>query len=189
MSHTQNMLITFSLVGWFGLFNATPISGNIQKAPTPGKIATAPPTLVAGQEWHDPVSGIDFVWVPPGKFMMGQTEIDKQFLLQVVSQEEYKNWYVNALPRHEVQSTQGFWMSKYEVTQEQWLSVMGGKNPASFNEEKVGKDWRKHPVEQVSWNDVQEFLKKLNAKAGKNPPPPLPGGEYRLPSETSASAW
>jgi formylglycine-generating enzyme required for sulfatase activity len=60
-----------------------------------------------------------------------------------------------------------FWMSKYEITQRQWESVMGS-NPSKF------KDCSDCPVEQVSWEDVQEFLRKLNARTG---------GNYRLPTE------
>jgi len=58
-------------------------------------------------------------------------------------------------------------MSKYEVTQAQWVAVMGS-NPSEF------KGCDNCPVEQVNWNDIQEFLRKLNALTGKN---------YRLPTE------
>ena len=57
-------------------------------------------------------------------------------------------------------------MGKYEVTQAEWKAVMGN-NPSNFK----GADL---PVEQVSWNDTQEFIKKLNQMTGKN---------YRLPKE------
>jgi hypothetical protein len=57
-------------------------------------------------------------------------------------------------------SMQGFYIGKYEVTQAQWQAVMG-YNPSSF---KGGNN----PVENVSWNDVQEFLKKLNTMTGRN---------------------
>jgi formylglycine-generating enzyme required for sulfatase activity len=59
-------------------------------------------------------------------------------------------------------------IGKYEVTQGQWKAVMGN-NPSYFS--KCGNNC---PVEQVSWDDVQVFLQKLNAKTGK---------QYRLPSE------
>jgi formylglycine-generating enzyme required for sulfatase activity/predicted Ser/Thr protein kinase len=68
--------------------------------------------------------------------------------------------------QHQV-TLSGFKMSKYEVTQAQWLAIMGS-NPSSF------KDCDNCPVEKVSWNDIQEFLRKLNALTGKN---------YRLPTE------
>jgi formylglycine-generating enzyme required for sulfatase activity len=60
-----------------------------------------------------------------------------------------------------------FKMSKYEVTQALWYEVMGN-NPSSFK----GDDRR--PVEQVSWNEIQDFISKLNKLTGKN---------YRLPTE------
>jgi formylglycine-generating enzyme required for sulfatase activity len=60
-----------------------------------------------------------------------------------------------------------FNMGKYEVTQAQWTAVMGS-NPSYF----LGCD--NFPVEQVSWNDVQQYIQKLNAQTGKN---------YRLPTE------
>lgn len=69
-------------------------------------------------------------------------------------------------PSHQV--TLGlFSISKYEVTQAQWRKVMGSAS-SSF------KDCDECPVENVSWNDVQEFLRKLRAQTGKN---------YRLPTE------
>ena len=67
---------------------------------------------------------------------------------------------------HEVTLTKPFYMGKYEVTQEQWEAVMG-KNPSYHKGAKL-------PVETVSWEDCQEFIKKLNEKAN---------GGYRLPTE------
>ena len=57
-------------------------------------------------------------------------------------------------------------MGKYEVTQKQWKAVMGN-NPSNWKGDNL-------PVENVSWNDVQKFIKKLNAKTG---------GHFRLPTE------
>ncbi|NBS91600.1 formylglycine-generating enzyme family protein, partial [bacterium] len=69
--------------------------------------------------------------------------------------------------QHEVTLTKPFYMGKYEVTQEQWESVMGN-NPSSRTK------GAKLPVTDVSWEDCQEFIKKLNAKTK---------GGYRLPTE------
>jgi formylglycine-generating enzyme required for sulfatase activity len=69
-------------------------------------------------------------------------------------------------PVHSV-TLSSFNIGKYEVTQAQWKSVMGS-NPSYF------KDCDQCPVESVSWNDVQDFIRKLNAQTGKN---------YRLPTE------
>jgi formylglycine-generating enzyme required for sulfatase activity len=59
-----------------------------------------------------------------------------------------------------------YYIGKYPVTQKQWWSVMG-VNPAHMEGENL-------PVEQVSWEDVQEFIKRLNVLTGK---------KYRLPTE------
>ena len=96
-------------------------------------------------------SGIELVYVPPGEFMMG-SESDKG----------------NEKPVHRVTFREGFWMGKYEVTQTQWQAVMGD-NPSHF------KGCDNCPVEQMLWDEVQEFLQKLNTAKD--------GFIYRLPSE------
>lgn len=63
-------------------------------------------------------------------------------------------------PVHKI-TLSSFKVSKYEVTQAQWKVVMGN-NPSKF------KDCDNCPVEQVSWNDIQSFLKKINQLTGKN---------------------
>lgn len=70
-----------------------------------------------------------------------------------------------SLPLREVK-IDGFFVGKFEVTQALWESVMGS-NPSEL---KVGN----HPVESVSWNDCEEFIKKLNTLTGK---------DYRLLTE------
>ena len=69
--------------------------------------------------------------------------------------------------QHKVTLTKGFYMGVYTVTQEQWQEVMGN-NPSHFKGEK------NLPVEHVSWDDCQEFIKKLREKDKK---------PYRLPTE------
>ena len=63
-------------------------------------------------------------------------------------------------PPHEVRITRPFYLGQYEVTQGQWEDVMGS-NPSKFKN--CGKNC---PVEKVSWNDVQDFIKKLNSLEG-----------------------
>ncbi len=75
------------------------------------------------------------------------------------------NGYDNEKPVHTV-TVNSFYMGKYEVTQKQWKAIMGN-NPSEFKGDNL-------PVENVSWNGVQEFIKKLNQKTGKH---------YRLPTE------
>ena len=97
----------------------------------------------------------EMVVIPSGTFMMG-TKGDPFAKIPSPKDEQ---------PQHAV-SIRSFSIGKYEVTQEQWYSVMGN-TPSNFK-------GRTLPVEQVSWNDTQEFIQKLNAKTGKT---------YRLPTE------
>ena len=94
--------------------------------------------LKAGDTWTDPVTGIEFVFVPDGCYQMGSSS--------GASDEK---------PVHEV-CVDGFWMGKYEVTQGQWEKVMGN-NPSDF------KKGDNYPVEQVSWDDAKGFIGKLNS--------------------------
>ncbi len=96
----------------------------------------------------------NMVWVEGGSFKMGCT-----------SEQEGDCWDYER-PAHRVE-LDGFFISKYEVTQEQWLGIMGN-NPSSFN------DCRQCPVEKVNYKDIEEFIQKLNQQTGKN---------YRLPTE------
>ncbi|MDM8543712.1 SUMF1/EgtB/PvdO family nonheme iron enzyme [Desulfococcaceae bacterium HSG9] len=96
-----------------------------------------------------------FVYIPPGKFMMGSPESEKG--------------RDNEKKQHEVTLSKGFYMGTTEVTQAQWKAVMGN-NPSRFK--KCGDNC---PVESVSWNDVQDFIKKLNQKEKTD--------KYRLPTE------
>ena len=97
---------------------------------------------------------MEFVWIDPGTFVMGSPGAEP-------GHEKDES------PEHEVTITRGFYLGKYEVTQAQWESVMGS-NP-SFH---TGAD---HPVEQVSWNDVQEFIQGWNEAKGDS--------LFRLPTE------
>ncbi|MDM8551883.1 formylglycine-generating enzyme family protein [Desulfobacterales bacterium HSG2] len=87
--------------------------------------------------------GMKFVYIPPGSFMMG-------------SPRDEAGRYVDREKQHQVKLTRGFYMQVTEVTQGQWEAVMK-KNPSYFKN--CGKDC---PVEQVSWNDVQRFVWRLN---------------------------
>ena len=134
----------------FGLLRAAPrglVSGT--GADEAQRIAPMPPQAGESRVFD----GIEFVWIPPGEFRMGSAGLDARDWEQPVTR---------------TQISQGFWLGKYEVTQAQWYQVMG-TNPSEF----VGCGRR--PVERVSWNDTQEFISKLNERAG--------GDRYRLPTE------
>src|ERR1700730_12347219 len=88
--------------------------------------------------------GMKFVWIPPGSFMMGSPKEDVGRQTNLGGDET----------QHKVTLTKGFYMGVYTVTQEQWQEIIGN-NPSHFKVEK------NLPVEQVSWDDCQEFVKKL----------------------------
>jgi formylglycine-generating enzyme required for sulfatase activity len=108
--------------------------------------------------------GMKFVWIPPGTFMMGSPK-----------GEEGRG---DGDFQHKVTLTKGFYMGVHTVTQGQWRAFMGN-NPSRFQPGmelpverfKGGKNC---PVENISWNDCQEFIKKLRKKEKK---------AYRLPTE------
>ena len=147
--------------------------------PQPKGTATPPPgPHKAGDVWLASLGGkttMAMVWCPPGKFLMGSpvSEPDRQPIEANETQ-------------HEVTLTQGFWIGKTEVTQAQWSAVMG-TSPSWFPRKEIVRwkvwkwqipVWRKDflasrwqlPVEQVSWDDCQEFCRKV-------------GGGLRLPTE------
>lgn len=104
---------------------------------------------------YSPLLEKQMVHVQGGTFTMGCTPEQKQRWCD--DDEE---------PAHRVRVS-SFEISKYEVTQELWEAVMG-ENPSRF------QDCPQCPVEQVSWNDVQIFLKNVDQETGV---------QYRLPTE------
>jgi sulfatase modifying factor 1 len=81
----------------------------------------------------------------------------------------------DAVPGFNLTIDHPYYIGKFEVTQEQWKKVMGA-NPSYFQGSHVKDNGDRHPVESVSWNDAQQFIKKLNLlEKGK--------AVYRLPSE------
>lgn len=110
--------------------------------------------------------GMKFVYIHSGSFMMGSS------MSPLLIENRYggkAKWYSDECPQHEVTLTKSFYMQTTEVTQRQWMAVLGN-NPSGFLN--CGENC---PVEKVSWNDVQEFIKRLNQKEGT--------GKYRLPTE------
>ncbi len=99
--------------------------------------------------------GMTFVLIPAGTFQMGSPAGE-------AGRDDDER-------QHQVTISRPFYLQTTEVTQGQWQKVMGS-NPAHFN--KCGKDC---PVESVSWNDAQEFIRKLNQMEKTD--------TYRLPTE------
>jgi len=93
--------------------------------------------------------GMKFTLIPAGEFMMGSEE------------------YYWSKPVRTVKIRTPFYLGINPVTQREWKAIMGN-NPSKWN----GNDL---PVESISWNEVQDFIKKMNEKEGTN--------KYRLPTE------
>jgi formylglycine-generating enzyme required for sulfatase activity len=107
-----------------------------------------------------PAVTMTFCWIPPGEFMMGSptTEDGRQ--------------------DHEAQVkvtlSKGFWLGKYEVTQAQWVALVG-ENPSSFKGDRL-------PVEQVTWTEARDWCADLNVNEGSEDDP-AGGWRYGLPTE------
>ena len=110
-------------------------------------------------EFHLSGVSIDMVWIEPGSFIMGSPV-----------REEGRGY--DEEPQHEVTISQGFFLGKYEITQEQWEAVMGSR--PWEGKEGARKDPR-HPVVFVSWRDLQKFIDRLNEWEGMD--------LFRLPTE------
>ena len=96
---------------------------------------------------------LEMVLIPAGTFMMGSPE------------SEDRPW--DNETQHKVTLTKPFYLGKFTITQEQWKLVVGN-NPSQTKGAKL-------PVTGVSWDDCQDFIKKLNANSS---------GGYRLPTES-----
>lgn len=117
-------------------------------------------TIKLKPEGPDPtivISAISYkmVYIKPGTFTMGSPSNE--------------SGHQNNERQHQVTLTKGFYMGATEVTQGQWRQIMGS-NPSHFKQ--CGGNC---PVEQVSWDDVQEFIRRLNERGGTE--------KYRLPTE------
>ena len=118
-------------------------------------VGQAPQTVNSSKNLTFTVGGVSFtmVYVPGGTFTMGATS------------EQGSDADNDEKPTHSV-TLSGYHIGQTEVTQALWKAVMGS-NPSEFKGDS-------RPVENVSWNDCQTFISRLNAKTGKN---------FRLPTE------
>ncbi|HYA85568.1 MAG TPA: formylglycine-generating enzyme family protein [Nitrospirota bacterium] len=107
--------------------------------------AAAKESTVDEYSYTDPATGMEFVLVKGGCYQMGDT---------------FGDGYQNEKPVHEV-CVNDFYIGKFEVTQGQWKTVQDD-NPSYFS--KCGDNC---PVEQVSWDDAQKFIRRMNKRTGK----------------------
>ena len=126
-----------------------------EPTPTPLSVASCWDNETPGATCKEETTGMEFVYVPGGEFWMGCGENEQGYVS-------------NEKPRHKV-TIKGFWMGKYEVTQAQWEAVTKD-NPSIFK-------GANRPVELVSWNDTQTFLKNFRNRGDFGNLTP------RLPSE------
>ncbi|MBF0425721.1 MAG: SUMF1/EgtB/PvdO family nonheme iron enzyme [Magnetococcales bacterium] len=92
--------------------------------------------------YTDHNTGMKFIWIPGGEFLMGSPESE-------MGRDRDEG------PQHRVM-LDGFWMGKYPVTQAEWVAL-GMENESSFQGER-------NPVEKISWDQAQEFVQKLDEK-------------------------
>jgi len=104
---------------------------------------------------------IDLRWIWPGEFLMGSPKSEEGRLANETL--------------HQVILTRGFWLAETACTQTLWEAVMG-KNP-SYRED------AECPVENVSWDDVQRFLERLNAELVARQSAEASSPRFRLPTE------
>ena len=137
--------------------------GDQRDLPLPADTASVEPVAPSQRSPAEPragetreFAGIEFAWVPAGEFVMGSGS-------EIADADEQ--------PLTRVRISRGYWLGRYEVTQGQWRAVMRN-NPSRFDE--CGSDC---PVESVSWEDVQGFIRALNTRERGS------GVQYRLPTE------
>jgi formylglycine-generating enzyme required for sulfatase activity len=147
ISQQRHAQFTVLLLLMFGLF-LTSITA--QGLPPTQSVATPGASARRSIPFEQLQRTDSYVKIQPGEFLMGANS----------DQPDEK-------PVHRVRITRGFEIAKYEVTQAQWEALMGS-NPSHFK----GAD---RPVENVSWDDVQTFLLRLNEKSSNY--------FYRLPTE------
>ena len=139
-----------------------PLKKNLPEArhlPCSTQSPTATGSYPTGRRHSVNLSGgvtLELIEIPAGSFCMGSNDGE-----------------TNERPVHQVTINYSFYMGRFEVTQAQWQAVMGS-NPSNFKGD-FAEPSIKLPVEQVSWDDAQNFINKLNE--GND------GFSYRLPTE------
>jgi len=155
-----------SLEGYTTAFEKTTISEG-QTSEINITMQKASQIVIGKEEQKQPEITPDFTLSIPDNYTETNSNLDIEMVLVKggTFQMGSKNGRADEKPLHSVRLSD-YYIGKYEVTQKQWVTVMG-YNPSLFK----GFD---NPVENVSWFDAQNFIKKLNQKTGK---------KYRLPTE------
>jgi formylglycine-generating enzyme required for sulfatase activity len=132
--------------------------------------------------------GMKLVLIPPGEFDMGSGPEEMAWAIEKCTKPGESRWLFDRVrgetPRHRVGISRAFHLGACEVTQAEYLRVMGD-NPSSFSakgkdsRKVVGQDTSRHPVEMVSWEEAAEFCRRLSAL----PKEVAARRVYRLPTE------
>jgi formylglycine-generating enzyme required for sulfatase activity len=145
---------------------------------------------------------MEMIWIEPGTFTMGTTEVqasrskswqaswqlwrNKLRICWQLQQSEgwsvswhalqdkglWEIWMEQEQPAHEVTISRGFYLGKYELTQGQWVSVMSSR---PWVNDPAVQEQPNHPAADISWNDIQLFIQRLNETEEQE--------VYRLPTE------
>ncbi|MBF0462836.1 MAG: SUMF1/EgtB/PvdO family nonheme iron enzyme [Magnetococcales bacterium] len=137
--------------------------------------------------WREPLTGMEFLWVPPGKFWMGQAEEETRVLRQSGDAAHFAKWYARELPRHRVE-LDGFWMGRLPVTRGQFawfveeFLFLTDREQAQFalrsyvsaRESMEQWNWQttrfqqddSHPAVFISWFDAMQFTRWLSRRTG-----------------------
>jgi formylglycine-generating enzyme len=109
--------------------------------------------------------GMEFVRIAAGSFMMGTPDPACPPDDPATRINEYENCMdavqIDERPFHKVTLSRDFFIGKFEVTQSEREKVMGD-DPSGFRKERLDRDASRNPVENVSWNDIKKFIRKLN---------------------------
>jgi len=109
---------------------------------------------------------MEFCWIPPGESQLGSSKEEQDYIAKTLFDGKRPDFLdQESESKRGKFKTNGFWMGRYPVTQEEWKVLMGD-NPSYFDGIKANKahglETHHFPVEQVSWDECQKFLAKMN---------------------------
>lgn len=154
-----------------------------------GSVALGTPALAAQPARLANSIGMEFVLISPGTMRVGRFQPEcprPQPVARDAGMDSRTRWNSDdykrcadmvkrdAMPGFTVRIARPFYIGRHEVTQAEWKTVMGG-NPSIFQGNRVKGRADRHPVDNITWGETQEFVRKLNAMDRS--------ARYRLPTE------
>jgi formylglycine-generating enzyme required for sulfatase activity len=132
---------------------------------SPALFAREPP-----RQFHDSISGLDFIEIPAGSFVMGTSDLEAAV---AEMPEDKADLVADEAPAHRVSFEHSFYLATTEVTQKLWEQVMHTRPGPEANWQST--HWQQLPVVSVTWQETQDFISRLNAISKRY--------RYRLPGE------